>query len=498
MKRVDSCRIVILCMLMFTVTSTALLSTPLNHGTQDARTVLFKEVEETLGLAKTAQADIFSPNQFSSGFKDYQKADDDYKKGKNLDNIRRKIASATSLFLKAIETTKLAKIHFNDCVAGRNDALAAEAPQYRNEDWMKAEELLTDAAKTLEKGDLNRAQARAAQAEQLYRQVELESIKANYLDETKILLESREKDLKKLAPLTLAKAQKLIVDAERILVENRYDTDQARQLAQEAQYEAAHAIYLAGIIDKMKEDKTTVEAMLLDSEVPVQSIANNFDINAKFNEGYEKPVQAILTGVQGLRKQISELEQDGLDKQEQIDALVSQVAALNAQMSEKESQLDDLKTREATMAELMEQQRLRREKFARVESTFTTDEAEILRQGDKVIIRLYGLSFPVGKSTIESQYFGLLSKVITATAEYPEYLITIEGHTDSHGGDAANLKLSKERSDAVRDYLMASGGIVAERINAEAYGESKPIASNETKDGRTKNRRIEVVIHPKE
>ena len=59
------------------------------------------------------------------------------------------------------------------------------------------------------------------------------------------------------------------------------------------------------------------------------------------------------------------------------------------------------------------------------------------------------------------------------------------------------MELSKKRADAVSQYILANMGIDASRIEAVGYGESKPIANNETKEGRTKNRRIDVVLHPK-
>ena len=458
---------------------------------QDPKTLLFQDAQEAGQKAKAAEAHIFSPDQFSEGVKYYQEADDDYKKGRNLEDIRKKLKMATVYFLKSVETTKLFKTNLADCVAARNDALAAEAPQYRKEDWEEAEEALEQAAKTLEDGNLNGAQSKARKAERLYRQVELESIKANYLDETKTLLEeARKKDVRKYAPLTLAKAQELVERAEKFLVENRYDTDEPRQIAQEAKYEAKHALYLAQLIETLDKEKKTVEAILLDSETPIRKIADEFNLNARFAQGFDEPTAAIVQKIQDLQKQNASLEQDLSDKRVQLTTLQDQVTRM-------ESQLGDLKTKEATLTQIMEQQQILREKFARVENAFTPEEAKIVREGETVIIRLYGLTFPVGKSTIETQYFGLLSKVIKAIDEYPESGVTVEGHTDSWGSDATNQKLSTERAEAVQEYLLASSGIDAARIIAVGYGETKPIAPNETTEGRRKNRRIDIVIHPK-
>ena len=120
----------------------------------------------------------------------------------------------------------------------------------------------------------------------------------------------------------------------------------------------------------------------------------------------------------------------------------------------------------------------------------------MLRDGNDVIVRLVGLSFDVGKSVIKPEHFGLLTKVQNAINTFPDCKISVEGHTDSHGSDVLNLSLSQERADAVMAYLVANMSIDSSRIEAVGYGESNPIANNETAEGRAKNRRIDIVIHP--
>ncbi|MDX1467588.1 MAG: OmpA family protein, partial [Halomonas sp.] len=65
------------------------------------------------------------------------------------------------------------------------------------------------------------------------------------------------------------------------------------------------------------------------------------------------------------------------------------------------------------------------------------------------------------------------------------------------GGDELNQKLSQERADAVRQYLLANMSFDPARMDAIGYGETQPVASNETPEGRTRNRRIDVIIHPR-
>ena len=77
---------------------------------------------------------------------------------------------------------------------------------------------------------------------------------------------------------------------------------------------------------------------------------------------------------------------------------------------------------------------------------------------------------------------------------FPDSKIRVSGHTDSTGSDAVNMKLSEERAGKVAKFLTEVGGIAADRITVNGYGESRPVASNETADGRAANRRVEILI----
>jgi OOP family OmpA-OmpF porin len=77
---------------------------------------------------------------------------------------------------------------------------------------------------------------------------------------------------------------------------------------------------------------------------------------------------------------------------------------------------------------------------------------------------------------------------------YPKTTAVIEGHTDNVGSAEYNQKLSQARANSVRQYLIDNFGIKASRLSAIGYGLTKPIASNDTEEGRQKNRRVQVVV----
>lgn len=104
------------------------------------------------------------------------------------------------------------------------------------------------------------------------------------------------------------------------------------------------------------------------------------------------------------------------------------------------------------------------------------------------------IQFALNKAEILSVSFSLLDEVAKVMRENPHVkLIAVEGHASPEGGDEYNLKLSQARAEAVRAYLVQKG-VTAERLTAKGYGSSRPIAKNDTEQGREKNRRVEFNI----
>jgi outer membrane protein OmpA-like peptidoglycan-associated protein len=110
-----------------------------------------------------------------------------------------------------------------------------------------------------------------------------------------------------------------------------------------------------------------------------------------------------------------------------------------------------------------------------------------------LVISLSGILFDVGKSTIKAGSQASLERIAGVLTQYPQHQILVEGHTDATGSDELNLQLSRDRASSVRSALVAAG-VDASKITAEGYGESRPVASNDTREGRQQNRRVEIVI----
>ena len=120
---------------------------------------------------------------------------------------------------------------------------------------------------------------------------------------------------------------------------------------------------------------------------------------------------------------------------------------------------------------------------------------ETRREARGLIVNLSDVLFDTGQATLKPGAREKLSKLAGILSAYPgAYRIEIEGHTDSVGSDESNLNLSRGRAESVRDYLLQNGVKSEGVIATHGFGESKPVAGNETAAGRQINRRVEIII----
>jgi len=103
-----------------------------------------------------------------------------------------------------------------------------------------------------------------------------------------------------------------------------------------------------------------------------------------------------------------------------------------------------------------------------------------------------GIKFDVSKASIKPESMGTINFVVKMMQDHPELKFSVEGHTDSDGDDASNLKLSEARSHAVVQKLREQG-IAAERLASKGWGESRPMTANDSPEGKAQNRRVEFV-----
>ncbi len=467
-----------------------LLAAPVGQAQNEVRDTLFREADAARAAADAQNAELLAPRSYSRGAAEYADAEESLTRGRNIESVRRNAAEAATHFEAAAETARLANMALAQVMKSRQDAANARAPDLAPEIWSEAQRKFGDAIRLLERGDLKGSKRRDVEATGLYRDAELVAIKAQYLSETRRLLADADRArVGRYAPISLEKAKQLLADAERELNENRYDTDLPRSLARQANYEVKHAIYLSEVIRRVRDRDMTTEELILSWEAPLTEIAAAADVLPDMQNGPDELADNLVSFIDDALKENQRLTQES--EQDRV-----QLADLEEELRVLDQQLGGATEERAALVQRLEAQNRVREQFAQVEKMFTDDEARVFRQGDTIILRLVGLSFPSGAAQLQPQNFDLLAKVEKAIDVFPQSELVIEGHTDAYGGDDSNQRLSQERAESVQQYMINAMRIPTYRLIATGYGETRPVASNETASGRAKNRRIDIVIKP--
>jgi OmpA-OmpF porin, OOP family len=123
-----------------------------------------------------------------------------------------------------------------------------------------------------------------------------------------------------------------------------------------------------------------------------------------------------------------------------------------------------------------------------------TPDARIGDCANCVAIISLNVEFDTNKAVVKDKYRNEIKKVSDFMKQYPNTTAVIEGHTDNVFNAEYNKKLSQERANSVKQYIINNFGIKASRLSAVGYGLTKPIASNNNEEGRQKNRRVQAVI----
>lgn len=468
-----------------------LAMTPLTDGAaQDLRATLFADADAALETAMSAEARLLAPRTFERAALAYADAETDFERGRSVDRITERLTEAAGLFTESVRVAEVASVTLASTIETRNDAASARAETFAPPLWTQAEETFDTAARRLEAGTIESARERATMAEALYRDAELTAIKAQYLSQTRALLaQADQARVPRYAPQTYARAARLLQEAEQALNNDRYDTDRPRSLAQEANYEARHALYLAEQIRAVRDGELAEEDLVLAYESALQQIAAAADLAARLDQGPDAVTTEVSTYIEDARDRERQLmttaEQDR-----------AQILGLQEEIRELDERLGGVAQERTALVQRLEAEAAARGQFTRVESMFGRSDAQVYREGNTVILRLVGLSFDSGQSAVAPESRPLIQKVRDAADVFPRSLIVIEGHTDSFGSDEANLTLSRARAEAVGAFLTNELGVAAYRVRAMGFGETQPIANNETPQGRTRNRRIDVRIEP--
>ena len=178
-----------------------------------------------------------------------------------------------------------------------------------------------------------------------------------------------------------------------------------------------------------------------------------------------------------------------------------EIAEKNSEIAEKDAEIEKLKIENAQLSTKLEEMTKKTQELEKMEETRTLEEiitteitkyAQIIPSSEGLKI-IFNIDFFFYYDVLEPPIYRSLDVIVKALKIYPEHQTLINGYTDSMGNEETNLKTSLIKAKAVANYFVAKG-ILEEKIVTGGLGSANPIDTNETKEGRKQNRRVEVII----
>ncbi|MCH7878055.1 MAG: OmpA family protein [candidate division Zixibacteria bacterium] len=490
----------------------------------------FTQLVELNSRLQEAEASVFAPKNFAEYQKHHAKLNKLKSQNAKADKIDKAIEKCREFGENALKATDVTKKALSEYLEPRERAIAAKAPDLQPALYSKGEAQFIKATAKIERGDIKNGLKQVPKALPIFDRAELEAIRSQVLNEADRLIATAIQDqAKKYALITLDKATSHRAKSSAIIDVDRYDRAAAESEAAVAEYEARHATELAQRVRSLKKNDQAWEQIMLSYEIFMQQAADGRKLKLNFDMGSSAAAKQLSAEMVMLTDSIKSLDAAqtdfrnrvtelcarlgiDYDKSEGVGAAGTAGAALEALESEFGTlvrELDDVRgevrltksdlkrTREEkeTASAILAVKQDEERRFNETKSLFAPTEALTLYNASRdIVIRLRGLTFSSGRFELEERHNNLLSKVTKALVTYEGRQVIIEGHTDNTGSSGINRSLSEKRALAVMDYLRQSTGRPASDFRAIGYGAEKPVANNQSRQGRAENRRIDIVI----
>ena len=461
----------------------------------------------SLNQLSDLDAGFLIPDTFDKVREAYDRYTRDIREGKSTGEIQRAYAEFDAALDLARERLERVNEMLMVPLEKRAAARRTNAPAMVPEAYEAAERRLERALSRLEDDRVSDAFSEGQKAAALYDDARSSVIEMSLIGSAQIgLAEAGKQDWDRLAPASFEQARRLVDEVSGALDRGEPISAALRNKAQAAGYAVRRAIEVATRVDTLRRDPGNWERILLSQEDLARQAAEMAGVSADF---LADDPPAIMT--QSLRALAA--RQDSLvvllqRSEGEAAALRTEVDSLHQAIEEQQIRLSsmvesyqlDLQRRKEELDR--ERRELREYVFektqldaaAQAQERFTDGEAIVVRDADRLTLRLIGLTFQAGRTEIPRGARGLLVSLGEFLALYPQTRVALEGHTDATGSEEKNIELSRSRAAAVMQFLADQSGIETERMTSSGLGSAQPIATNNTRRGREQNRRIDVVL----
>lgn len=410
-------------------------------------------LEQQVQAGETAQLDVLAPKDFKRSQKYLDKAKEGLRDNDDRDDVLEDLGYAKAYLQKANETADERRPRVAGILESRMAVLDASVREFpvHEKKLKKIDSDFADLAddKTIDPEDF-------AEVQKEYGELELATIQSKELGDVRSSIDAARKlKAERYAPQSLKRSETAYANAMNTIASTRRNP---------ASYTTA--------VQSAKDETATLSAVLAEQKNA------NWDIK-----------EDVALNLVNQKRSIASLDNQLAEEKSLADARAAQ---LQNQGSTIQNQQQLLSEKEGQLADAQAVQRLNAA-LEEARGLFDTEEADVFRQGDKLLIRLKGMQFASGDAQIPNRSEKMLEKVHQITEKLAPSAVVVEGHTDATGSASVNQKLSQDRAETVAEYL-AREGVNESVLEAVGYGFEKPITSNKSKAGRAQNRRVDIWI----
>ena len=429
---------------------------------------------------------LLAPSSFGEAADRLEDASRRLRDGRQDDRFEELLGEAGRWFETAERIAAAGRPHFAAALAARDQARASGAETRAVEGWARAERELETAGRRLEREDLEDVAVRADRAAVLYRRGAPPARGAGVFGAGGgARAAAMNAGASELAPSAFSAGEGHIASAE-TQIENLAPVEGPARAGEAAFAAFSRAHRMAALFDSVRRREVTVERLLDGHEADLARLAEAAGVEALRSDAGETTAR--------IEGEIARLLADNTRLGAEVASERARTAELDRRVASLEDRVAEFERRFTGARDELLAIREREARLREVQGLFTPAEGEVLLVGDRLVLRLFGLTFEPARAEIDEALHPLLTKVQRVITTFPGATVRIEGHTDAQGGTRGNQALSQRRAIAVREHLLARVPIPSSRVEAAGLGEERPVASNETEEGRARNRRIEIVL----
>jgi outer membrane protein OmpA-like peptidoglycan-associated protein len=454
------------------------------------------EAIAAIAEAKALRASEFSPHHFSKATEKLAKAERLLLSHPDTNKAEHLLNEATTHARQASELSQKFTSTFSNLVESRDRLKLAGDDYIRDDLGQRSRKEFSRVVKAVERGNFAKARREEKITLLTFRAALSVASREQFVRPiSKTIARARKLKARNYAPNSLKNALTIQTKVERLIKSNPEAQSKAYSLSRQGKEAATHAIRISRLGSQFDRNPETLESWIDASDARMAILAETVGLHLDRSQSPEMQLSQLKQAVEDIKAEhIAQIN----DAEKQLHALGEKLAKNEEKLAKYEGKLTAYEGELSDMAEIRRKLQLKREaeaKIKRLTKLFDPEMVEILLTPDAdVILRMKKLNFLSGSAVIPPEAYGLLDNAIKSIEIFPNRTARIEGHTDFMGTNEYNQELSNRRANAVRDYLLLQMPHNETRFAAIGHGEEKPIANNETAEGRTRNRRIDIIL----